>query len=88
MEVIGERDEASACYLNASKCYKKEHPKDAILTLTLAIQILTEKGRFSSAASNQKQVAEIYEHDIGDFQQAMEAYELAAEWYAGEDSSA
>ena len=88
MELIGERDEGSACYLNAAKCYKKEHPKLAVQTLHLAIQILTEKGRFSSAASNQKQIAEIYEQDIGDPKLAMEAYELAAEWYSGEDSSA
>jgi alpha-soluble NSF attachment protein len=46
------------------------------------------KGRFSSAASNQKQVAEIYEIDLGDFKAAMDAYETAAEWYAGEDSNA
>ncbi|KAJ2998355.1 hypothetical protein HDV02_004570 [Globomyces sp. JEL0801] len=66
LEKIGERDEASGCYINASKSYKKEFPK----------------GRFSSAASNQKQIAEIYETDIVDYQKAGEAYELAAEWYA------
>lgn len=45
-------------------------------------------GRFSTAANNQKQIAEIYEQDIGDFKEAMDAYELAAEWYSGEDSNA
>jgi alpha-soluble NSF attachment protein len=53
-----------------------------------AIGFLTEKGRFSAAASNQKQMAEIYENEIGDMAKAMEAYELAAEWFQGEDSTA
>ncbi|KAJ3256908.1 hypothetical protein HK103_005026 [Boothiomyces macroporosus] len=87
-EKLGERDEASGCYINASKSYKKEFPKEAVEALKLAVMILTEKGRFSSAASNQKQIAEIYEQDIGDYTSAMEAYELAAEWYQGEDSNA
>ncbi|KAI8902255.1 soluble NSF attachment protein [Globomyces pollinis-pini] len=88
LEKIGERDEASGCYINASKSYKKEFPKEAVTALKQAVDILTEKGRFSSAASNQKQIAEIYETDIVDYQKAGEAYELAAEWYAGEDSNA
>jgi hypothetical protein len=29
MELIGERDESSGCYINASKCYKKEFPRGA-----------------------------------------------------------
>lgn len=69
--------------------------KEAIAALQLAVTILTEKGiacltkgRFSTAANNQKQIAEIYEQDIGDLKQSMEAYEQAAEWYAGEDSNA
>ncbi|KAJ3349240.1 vesicular-fusion protein S17 [Kappamyces sp. JEL0680] len=72
LEKLGERDESSGCYLNAAKSYKKEFPK----------------GRFSTAANNQKQIAEIYEQDIGDMKAAMDAYETAAEWYSGEDSNA
>ncbi|KAJ3272259.1 hypothetical protein HDV01_005798 [Terramyces sp. JEL0728] len=87
-EKLGERDESSGCYINASKSYKKEFPKEAVEALKLAVAILTEKGRFSSAASNQKQIAEIFEQDIGDFASAMEAYEVAAEWYQGEDANA
>jgi hypothetical protein len=44
MELIGERDESSGCYISASKCYKKEHPKEAVKSLILGIAILTEKG--------------------------------------------
>ena len=61
---------------------------EAVDILKLAILILTEKGRFTAAASNQKQLAEIYENDIVDLQAAMEAYEQAGEWYSGEDSTA
>ena len=62
--------------------------KDAVSALESAVKFLTEKGRFAAAAGNQKQIAEIYESEIVDFQKAMDAYELAAEWYAGEDSNA
>jgi alpha-soluble NSF attachment protein len=93
-EKLNERDEASNCYLNASKSYKKEFPQgslfdpEAATTLTLAISILIEKGRFSAAASSQKQLAEIYESDLADLQKAMDAYDQAGEWYSAEDASA
>lgn len=61
---------------------------EAVSALKQAISILTEKGRFSSAASNQKQIAEIYETDLADLESAMEAYQQAGEWYQGEDASA
>jgi alpha-soluble NSF attachment protein len=61
---------------------------DAVHALEQAVTILTERGRFQSAASNQKQIAEIYETDIGDIRKAMEAYDKAAEWYTTEDSHA
>ncbi|KAJ3218981.1 hypothetical protein HDU67_003345 [Dinochytrium kinnereticum] len=85
---MGEKDEASSAYLNASKAFKKTHPLDAINALQQAVQLLTERGRFSAAASNQKQIAEIYEADVGDLEKAMNAFETAAEWYSGEDSNA
>ncbi|KAJ1558430.1 hypothetical protein HK096_000858, partial [Nowakowskiella sp. JEL0078] len=61
---------------------------DSITALENAIQILTERGRFQPAATNQKQIAEIYENDLNDLENSMRAYELAAEWYAGEESNA
>jgi alpha-soluble NSF attachment protein len=54
----------------------------------MAVDILTEKGRFQTAANNQKLIAEMYETEVGDLDKAMRAYELAADWYAGEDSKA
>jgi alpha-soluble NSF attachment protein len=60
--------------------------KVAITGLRIAIDILTEKGRFQVAATHQKSLAEIYETDLADLEQAMAAYELAGDWYQGEDS--
>jgi alpha-soluble NSF attachment protein len=85
---MGEKDEAGSAFLNAAKCYRKHHPQDAIHATQQAIDILTEKGRFQTAANNQKIIAEIYEVVIGDVERAMRAYELAADWYAGEESKA
>ena len=61
---------------------------DAIASLSKAIVILTEKGRFQSAAKHQEDIAGIYETELIDLDQAMQAYELAADWYAGESSTA
>ncbi|KAI8817118.1 soluble NSF attachment protein [Fimicolochytrium jonesii] len=85
---MNERDEASGAYMDAAKCYKKISPHDAVTCLQQAVEILVEKGRFQAAANNQKQMAEIYETDLVDFEKAMHAYEIAAEWYHGEDSNA
>ncbi|KAJ3225419.1 vesicular-fusion protein S17 [Chytriomyces hyalinus] len=85
---MGEKDEAATAFMNAAKSYKKSNPLDAITALTSAVQILIEKGRFSAAASNQKQIAETYETEVGDVKGARDAYEKAAEWYQGEESHA
>ena len=88
LELVKERFDACTSYLNASKCYKKDYPKEAINALQLSISILVENGRFSTAANNQKQIAEIYETEIVDFAKCIQAYEKAAEWYSSEDSFA
>jgi len=61
---------------------------DAISSLSKAIQILTEKGRFQSAAKHQEDIAGIYESELIDLEHSMQAYEVAADWYAGESSTA
>ncbi|ORZ41408.1 soluble NSF attachment protein [Catenaria anguillulae PL171] len=85
---LNERDEAASRFVDASNAYKKVSPQDAIKALQQAIQILTERGRFQMAAKHQKTIAEIYESDLVDLEKAMEAYELAAEWFQGEEASA
>ncbi len=61
---------------------------EAIDALSQSVHLLTERGRFSAAANNQKQIAEMYESDLVEYEKAMIAYEQAADWYAGEDSTA
>ncbi|KAJ3085664.1 vesicular-fusion protein S17 [Quaeritorhiza haematococci] len=85
---IGEADEAASAYINASKAYKKSNPHESVTALKSAVGILTEKGRFHSAANNQKQIAEMYETDLDNQAEAMQAYETAAEWFQLEDSNA
>ncbi|KAG0317346.1 hypothetical protein BGZ99_006354 [Dissophora globulifera] len=85
---MGEKDEAAQTYINASKSYKKSKPQDAITALERAIGILIERGRFQSAAKHQEDIATIYETELIDLEQSMRAYEQAADWYAGESSTA
>jgi len=84
----GEKDDAALDYWNAAKAYKKTHPELAVRALKLTIQLYVEKGRFRQAADREKDIAEIYKQDGGDMQAAMEAYEQAGDWYAGEDATA
>lgn len=88
LKKMKEVDEASTAYMNAAKAFKKTDPKDSIHALQKAVEILVERGRFQSAASNQKQIAELYETDLVDIEKAMHAFELAADWYQAEDSNA
>ncbi|CAJ0844749.1 2012_t:CDS:2 [Entrophospora sp. SA101] len=85
---LNERDEASTTFINASKCYRKCSFEEAISSLKQAIEILTDRGRFQAAANLQKDIAQIYESDLVDLEKAMQAYEIAAEWYLGEESTA
>lgn len=61
---------------------------DAIKALQLAVDIYTDRGRFHPAATHQKTIAEIYESDLTDLENAMLAYQKAADWYSSEDSKA
>ena len=68
----------------------KTFEKDAVQCLEQAIGLQIERGRFSIAASNQKQLAEMLETDVagGSLEKVMQAYEKAAEWYTAEESKA
>ncbi|RHZ43701.1 hypothetical protein Glove_880g13 [Diversispora epigaea] len=85
---LNERDEAASTFISASKCYRKSSFEDAITSLKQAIEILTDRGRFQAAAGHQKDIAQIYESDLVDLEKAMQAYEIAADWYAGEEAPA
>lgn len=83
---IQENDEATTSFINASKCYKKSSPMEAVNSLKQAIQFLIEKGKLNQAANHQKTIAEIYETDLMDVEKALESYETAADWYSTENS--
>ena len=57
-----------------------------VISLKQAIDILTDRGRFHAAAQHQKTMAEIYETDLVDLEKSMKAYEVAGEWYSGEEA--
>ena len=48
--------------------------------------ILFSQGRFSLAARYHSTVAEIFETEVQDYEEAITHYELAADFYKGEDS--
>ncbi|BHF62175.1 hypothetical protein SprV_0100515600 [Sparganum proliferum] len=79
--------DAANNYVNASVAYRKTDPKTAIDCLNKATEIYIEGGRFSIAARHHMTMAEIYEQDLGDVEQACKQYEQAADYYKGEESN-
>lgn len=56
--------------------------------LQQAINHYTSKGNFRRAATQQQNLAEIYEIEIGDEKRAAEAYEVAAGWFESDHAEA
>lgn len=56
--------------------------------LQQAINHYTSKGNFRRAATQQQNLAEIYEIEIGDEKRAVEAYETAAGWFESDHAEA
>jgi len=81
------KHEAATNYVEASKCYKKADPNQAISMLNRAIEIYTDMGRFTIAAKHHMTLAEIYETDLADMEQSIVHYEQAADYYKGEEST-
>jgi len=80
------KHEAATNYVAAANCFKKTNVTDSINCMKIAVDLFTEEGRFSIAAKHQKEVAEFYEQEM-DFDNAIEAYQTASEYYEGEGSS-
>lgn len=80
------KHEAAQCYLNAALSYKKTNITSAVMCMKQGIEFYTEEGRFSIAAKHQKELAELYE-DQSDLENAIAAYQTAADYYEGEGQS-
>lgn len=62
----GSRHDAATNYVDASNCYKKIDPNEAVNCLLKAIEIYTDMGRFTMAAKHHQSIAEMYEGDAKD----------------------
>ncbi|KAK5073151.1 vesicular-fusion protein S17 [Lithohypha guttulata] len=70
------------------KVYRKDSPQDAVRVLQQAIQHYTSSGNFRRAATHQQNLAEVYEVEIGDQKSALQAYDLAAQWFESDNAEA
>ena len=85
---LNEPDDMANTLTEAFKVYRKDSPKDAARVLTTAVQHYTSKGNFRRAATQQQNLAECYEMEIGDQKKALEAYETAAQWFESDNAEA
>ncbi|KAL8937146.1 MAG: hypothetical protein Q9211_003827, partial [Gyalolechia sp. 1 TL-2023] len=85
---LSEPDDAANTLIEAYKAYRKSDPEDAARVLSSAISHYTAKGNFRRAATNQQNLAEIYEVELQDNKRALEAYEVAASWFEGDNAEA
>ena len=85
-----EKDDAANTLIEAYKSYRRTDPQDAARSLKQAISLFTGKGNFRRAAGYQFNLAELYEQEPDLFKQeeALEAYDAAAEWYASDGADA
>jgi len=80
------KHEAAQSYLSAAMCYKKTNITTAVMCMKQGIEFYTEEGRFGIAAKHQKELAELYE-DQSDLENAIAAFQVAADYYEGEGST-
>ncbi|KAL9620617.1 MAG: hypothetical protein Q9160_004871 [Pyrenula sp. 1 TL-2023] len=85
---LNEPLDMSNTLIEASKVYRKTDPEAATRCLSSAIDHYTRSGNFRRAANYEQTLAEIYEVEIGDQKKALEAYELAAEWFESDNAAA
>ncbi|XP_076168347.1 alpha-soluble NSF attachment protein [Ptiloglossa arizonensis] len=83
----GSRHDAANNYVDAANCFKKSNINEAISCLLKAIEIYTDMGRFTMAAKHHQSIAEMYENEAVDLQQAVHHYEQAADYFRGEESN-
>uniref|UniRef100_A0A0K8TSB0 Protein required for fusion of vesicles in vesicular transport alpha-snap n=1 Tax=Tabanus bromius TaxID=304241 RepID=A0A0K8TSB0_TABBR len=83
----GSKHDAATNFVDASNCYKKSDPEEAVSCLLKAIEIYTDMGRFTLAAKHHQSIAEMYEGDPNGLPRAIQHYEQAADYFKGEEST-
>lgn len=83
----GVRHDAATNFVDASNCYKKCDAAEAVNCILKAIDIYTDMGRFTVAAKQHQNIAELYETECVDLSLAMQHYEQAADYFRGEEST-
>lgn len=81
------KHDAATNYVDAANCYKKADANEAVSCLLKAIEIYTDMGRFTMAARHHQNIAEIYETEAPDLEQAVKHYEQAGDYFRGEESN-
>lgn len=85
---LKEPNDAANAMVDAFKVYKQEQPEDAVRCLEFSIGQYCKTGNFRRAAQHKEAMGEVFETQLGDTKRALEAYELAAGWYEGDNASA
>lgn len=77
---------AASSFVDASNCFKKVDPEEAVKCLNRAVDIHTEMGKFSMAAKHHISMAELFESQLRDLDKAIQHYQKAADYYSGEEA--
>ncbi|KAL4938939.1 hypothetical protein BDV06DRAFT_199904 [Aspergillus oleicola] len=85
---LNEAGDAANTLQEAFKVYRKSEPEDAVRVLSSAIQHYVLNGNLRRAATQQQYLAEVYEMELGDTKNALDAYEKAAEWFDADNAEA
>eukprot|EP00163_Fabomonas_tropica_P012658 TRINITY_DN24001_c0_g1_i1.p1 TRINITY_DN24001_c0_g1~~TRINITY_DN24001_c0_g1_i1.p1 ORF type:complete len:287 (+),score=90.16 TRINITY_DN24001_c0_g1_i1:262-1122(+) len=87
-EKLQSKHEAGTLFIDAASAYKKQDGgiPEAVNMYRRSVEIFTDLGRFSQAAKYQKEIAELYESET-DLENAIAAYQVAADYYLGEDAT-
>jgi len=73
------------CYIHAAQNFSKQDLSSGIAAMLKGISIMAEDGKFSQAAKYEKELAEMFD-TIGDTDNAIKHYEIAAEYFEMEGS--
>ncbi|BCS26505.1 alpha-soluble NSF attachment protein SEC17 [Aspergillus puulaauensis] len=85
---LNEPGDSANTLQEAFKVYRKSDPEDAVRVLSSAIQYYVLNGNLRRAATQQQYLAEVYETELGDVKNALEAYEKTAEWFDADNAEA